>query len=58
MILHCTPPYEQYTPNPALGYLKGFLQSQGVEVTNIYWNVILARRIFKFMSGMAMVSKV
>lgn len=52
MILHCTPPYEQYTPNPALGYLKGFVQAKGIEVKNVYWNLILARKIHEFQRGL------
>jgi radical SAM superfamily enzyme YgiQ (UPF0313 family) len=53
MILHCTPPYGVYTPNPALGYLKGFLQSKGVAVKNVYWNVILEKRIAEFQGSLA-----
>ena len=45
MILNCTLPYKKDMPNPALGYLKGFLQSEGIQVETIYWNVILARKI-------------
>ncbi len=41
MYLHCAPPYRRDIPNPALGYLKGFLQSKGVPVQNVYWNLIL-----------------
>ncbi len=52
MILNCTPPYSQHIPNPALGYLKGFLQSKGVEVTNVYWNLILAETISTFQKGL------
>ncbi len=48
MILHCTPPYRQHVPNPALGYLKGFLQARGIEVKSIYWNLILARKLLLF----------
>ncbi len=48
MILHCTPPSEEYAPNPALGYLKGFLQAHDIEVKNVYWNVILARQLWEF----------
>jgi radical SAM superfamily enzyme YgiQ (UPF0313 family) len=48
MILNCLPPYSYDIPNPALGYLKGFLQSKGVSVTNVYWNVILAEELSRF----------
>ncbi|MGD2247157.1 MAG: radical SAM protein [Candidatus Methanofastidiosia archaeon] len=41
MFLHCAPPYRRDIPNPALGYLKGFLEAQGVHVHNVYWNLIL-----------------
>lgn len=41
IILHCTPPYRHDIANPALGYLKGFLTAKNVEVTNIYWNIVL-----------------
>lgn len=45
MILHCTLPYRQNIPNPALGYLKGFLKMKGIHVQNIYWNLVLARTV-------------
>ncbi len=48
MILHCTLPYRQDIPNPALGYLKGFLQSKGIPVKNVYWNLVLARTVMDF----------
>lgn len=48
MILHCTLPYRQDIPNPALGYLKGFLQAEGIPVRNVYWNLILARVVIDF----------
>ncbi len=48
MILHCTPPYRQDIPNPALGYLKGFLEARGIHVKNVYWNLVLAREILNF----------
>jgi radical SAM superfamily enzyme YgiQ (UPF0313 family) len=51
MILHCTPPYRQDIPNPALGYLKGFLQAQGISVRNVYWNLVLAKTILKVHRG-------
>ncbi|MGD2250908.1 MAG: radical SAM protein [Candidatus Methanofastidiosia archaeon] len=41
MILHCAPPYRHDISNPALGYLKGGLTEKEIEVTTIYWNVIL-----------------
>jgi len=41
MILHSTLPYQQDIPNPALGYLKGFLTAKNVEITNVYWNIVL-----------------
>lgn len=52
MILHSTPPSSLHIPNPALGYLKGFLQSKGIHVKNVYWNLVLARSIFKFQRGL------
>jgi anaerobic magnesium-protoporphyrin IX monomethyl ester cyclase len=45
MILHCTPPYDPYIPNAAIGYLKGSLQAKGIPVKNVYWNVILFKEI-------------
>ena len=48
MILHCTLPYRQDIPNPALGYLKGFLQDRGITVRNVYWNIVLARIVLDF----------
>ncbi len=48
MILHCTPPYRLHVPNPALGYLKGFLQAKEIEVKNIHWNLILSRKLLLF----------
>jgi len=48
MILHCTPPYTCDIPNPALGYLKGFLQAKGISVRNIYWNLVLLGEIENF----------
>jgi radical SAM superfamily enzyme YgiQ (UPF0313 family) len=53
MILHCTPPYWHHIPNAALGYLKGFLEAQGISVTTVYWNVVLSRRIGAFQKGLA-----
>ncbi|MBU7028106.1 MAG: radical SAM protein [Theionarchaea archaeon] len=52
MILHCTPPYWQSVPNAPLGYLKGFLEAEGIPVTNVYWNVILSKRIQNFQKDM------
>jgi tRNA A37 methylthiotransferase MiaB len=52
MILHCTPPYRYDIPNAALGYLKGFLESKGIQVKNVYWNVILSREIQEFNKGL------
>lgn len=52
MYLHCTPPYNQHIPNPALGYLKGFLQSKGIEVKNVYWNLILGEILSQFHRGL------
>ena len=52
MILHCTPPYNQHIPNPALGYLKGFLESRGIKVKNVYWNLILADFLSQFQKGL------
>ncbi len=57
MILHCTPPDDEHISNPALGYLKGFLQSKGIEVKNVYWNLILAKSMFKFLRGMEKYTK-
>jgi radical SAM superfamily enzyme YgiQ (UPF0313 family) len=48
VILHCMPPYDVNIPNPALGYLKGFLTAHDIEVRNIYWNVILYSDIAQF----------
>ena len=45
MILHCTPPYWQNIPNGALGYLKGFLESREIQVKNVYWTLVLAKKI-------------
>lgn len=45
MILHSTLPFRQDIPNPALGYLKGFLQARGFSVQNVYWNLVLARAL-------------
>ncbi|MBU7048097.1 MAG: radical SAM protein [Theionarchaea archaeon] len=52
-ILHCTPPYWHTIPNAALGYLKGFLEAQGIPVTNVYWNVVLSRKIGEFQKVLA-----
>jgi radical SAM superfamily enzyme YgiQ (UPF0313 family) len=52
MILHCTPPYWYKMPNAALGYLKGFLEARGISVTNVYWNVVLSKRILRFCKDM------
>ena len=49
MILHCTLPYKHTISNPALGYLKGFLQAEGIQVKNIYWNVLLIKKISSFL---------
>jgi radical SAM superfamily enzyme YgiQ (UPF0313 family) len=48
MILHCTPPYREQVPNPALGYLSGFLQTNGIDVRTIHWNLILARKLLLY----------
>lgn len=48
LTLHCAPPYMYNIPNPVLGYLKGFLNSKGVSVNNIYWNLVLTREIQEF----------
>jgi radical SAM superfamily enzyme YgiQ (UPF0313 family) len=48
MILHCTPPYEYYIPNAALGYLKGFLKSNSIPVKSVYWNLVLFQEIKEF----------
>lgn len=52
MILNCTLPYKQHIPNPALGYLKGFLQREGIHVKNVYWNVVLTRKIVDLYKGL------
>ncbi len=52
MILHCTPPYRNDIPNPALGYLKGFLQAHQIRVTAVYWNSILEGNILQFHRGL------
>ena len=51
-MLHCTPPYIIDIPNPALGYLKGFLEAKGIPVKNIYWNLVLFQEIQEFNKGM------
>ena len=48
MILNCMPPYAPDIPNPALGYLKGFMQAHNFPVKNVYWNLILSREISAF----------
>jgi radical SAM superfamily enzyme YgiQ (UPF0313 family) len=48
MILNCTPPYRHDFPNPALGYLKGFLQAKGIPVKNVYWNVELFNEMMNY----------
>lgn len=48
MMLHCAPPYLWYIPNPAIGYLKGFLEARGIHVRNIYWNLLLYPEIMKY----------
>jgi radical SAM superfamily enzyme YgiQ (UPF0313 family) len=48
MILHCTPPYWRNISNAALGYIKGFLEAEGIPVKNVYWNVVLAKKIEEF----------
>ncbi len=53
MILHCTPPYAQNISNPALAYLKGFLEARGIKVRNVYWNLVLARSMSKFQRVLA-----
>lgn len=50
MILHCTPPYDINIPNPALGYLKGFLKANDIWTKNVYWNIILSSDIGQFSS--------
>ena len=50
MILHCTPPYRHDIPNAPLGYLKGFLETKGVPVQNVYWNLVLAEKLSKFVT--------
>jgi hypothetical protein len=57
MILHCTPPSSLHIPNPALGYLKGFLQSKGIQVKNVYWNLILAKSVSQFQRGLTKFSE-
>ena len=48
MILHSNLPYALDIPNPALGYLKGFLQSHSITVKNVYWNLELSSEISRF----------
>lgn len=55
--LHCTPPYNQHIPNPALGYLKGFLAGKGIDVKNVFWNLILAEHLAQFLRGLKDYSK-
>jgi radical SAM superfamily enzyme YgiQ (UPF0313 family) len=39
--LHCNLPSFSTIPNPALGYLKGFLSTENnLQVRNIYWNLL------------------
>lgn len=52
MILNCTPPYNLHIPNPALGYLKGFLEAHDITVKNVYWNLVLAEYISTFQKGL------
>jgi radical SAM superfamily enzyme YgiQ (UPF0313 family) len=52
MILNCTPPYGQHISNPALAYLKGFLEFHDIEAKNVYWNLVLAEIILKLRTGM------
>ena len=56
MILHCTLPYRPDIPNPALGYLKGFLQAQKIPVQNVYWNIILEKNVRLFNKSFEKVS--
>jgi radical SAM superfamily enzyme YgiQ (UPF0313 family) len=56
MILHCTLPYRPDIPNPALGYLKGFLQAQKIPVQNVYWNIILEKNVRLFNKGFEKIS--
>lgn len=49
MILNCALPYRHTFPNPAVGYLKGFLQAEGISVKNVYWNLVMIRRISEFL---------
>ncbi len=48
--LHCNVPYSPETPNAAIGYLKGFLKGKGIDVRNIYWNLILFDEMHFFTS--------
>ncbi|MBU7014534.1 MAG: radical SAM protein [Theionarchaea archaeon] len=60
MILNCMPPYRWDISNPALGYLKGFLEAKGINVQNVYWNLILFQEIMKYgriMKDLPMLSK-
>ncbi|MCK4359902.1 MAG: radical SAM protein, partial [Candidatus Cloacimonetes bacterium] len=41
LALHCSVPYDPEIPNAAIGYLKGFLEENGIVTKNIYWNLIL-----------------
>lgn len=45
------PPFAKHMSNPALGYLKGFLQSREIDVKCVYWNLILARKLSEFRQG-------
>jgi radical SAM superfamily enzyme YgiQ (UPF0313 family) len=38
-------PYEINIPNPALGYLKGYLLKHDFETRNIYWNLLLHKSL-------------
>ena len=44
--LHCNLPFTELMPNPALGYLKGFIEKD-CDVRAIYWNLLLSRMGYK-----------
>ncbi len=48
MILHCTLPYRWDIPNPALGYLKGFLEAHHIRVKNVHWNLVFFQEMLRF----------
>jgi len=50
--LHSLPPFDAHGPLPALGYLKGYLETHrpGIRVTAAYWHQALPRLIRQWIS--------